>query len=150
MAISRQRTFKVDFDLFNAAVHAQVEELQEELGNRMVEHVWTAYDRPTTGRGFTNRTFDLRRSIRARVEALDHKIRLRMSANTSYAGIVESIKSGEYAYLGPTMEDMLPVAEQMIRDRLRVETIYKDRMGAQRSRMRDLLAKGRAAEKAGL
>lgn len=149
-AIKRQRTIKIKQDLeeFERAVAAQAEDLAEDLGKRMIDHVWEAYDRPTTGKGFTNRTFNLRKSIRADVDVHPNKVVLRMRAGMHYASYVEGIKDGMYAYLGPTIDDMLPVAESMIAERMKVATVYQNKMKKAQGRYLELLAKGRAAEKA--
>jgi hypothetical protein len=152
-AIRRQRTFRAEIEEFTQAVEAQAETVLQEIGDMAVEHVRVAYDRPTTGRGFTNRTFKLRRSVKARANMEGQKIVLHLEAgrpNALYASYVEQIRGGEFAYLTPAIEDMLPVARQMIQDRLNVQTVRKDTGAKGRSVAQRLIARGRAREAAGL
>lgn len=153
MALRRQRSFKADFASLEAAVKSQAEEMFNDLGQQMVEHARTVYthEEGDTGPGFTNRTHKLEESFRGAVDLKPKSVTLRMSATKSYAKYVEGIKDGKYAYLRPTLEDMLPVAEKMMKDRLDIRAVAV-RMGqgkAGQARIKELIAKGRAEEAAG-
>lgn len=150
MAFQRQRSFRLDLEEWSLKAILRAEAALDEIGARMIEHVWTAYDRPTTGRGFTNRTFALRRSIKAEVVRTDSKVTLSMTADTDYASYVELIKNGKYAYLLPTLIDMIPAAEEILRTRLAEPDARGARGAKGRARIAELLAKGRAMERGGL
>lgn len=71
------------------------------------EHIRTEYQRQTTGKGFTDRTGNLRRSIDSTVVVnAKSDITGYVHAGTSYAVDVECRSSGKFAYLLPGLMDM--------------------------------------------
>jgi len=127
--LRKQQSFRADFDLLEDGIAAQIQRVLDEIGDKTLEHLKETYTHdvgpgePSPGPGFANRTYDLQKSLRARADAVQHRVTLRVSANTFYAGYVETIKDGTYAYLGPALNDMIPVAEDMFRQQLNVETM---------------------------
>lgn len=87
----------------------QVHQVMEEIAVLLENHAKTAYDRPRTGQGFTDRTGNLRNSIDAFVaEATQEYVLVLLTAGMEYAPFVELLHKAEYAFLRPTVEDLQP------------------------------------------
>ncbi len=147
-ATQRRRTIKTSLDDFEARVIEQSANLAEEIGEMLVEYSKTMFNRPYTGRGFTDRTGDLRRSIRGDVSIVERAVIMKLSASMPYAKYVETMRSGEYAFLAPALEEMIPQIQALIERKMQVETLYKDTGKAGRSRIAELIQRGREAERA--
>jgi hypothetical protein len=156
--IQRKATIEEGMAEFAYVFRRELNKLAKDASDLMLEHVRTEYARPLTGKGFTDRTYDLRNSIQATVDFEPTETILRYTAGSAeptadhpqgvtYAGYVEYIKNGEYAYLGPSFLDMAPVVEQMLRDRMNVLKLQTTVAGFKgRRRIIDLLELGREAE----
>lgn len=70
-----------------------------------VNHIKTAYSRPRTGKGFADRTTNLRNSINKAQEILTMMVIGWIFATMPYASHVELRHEGMYAYLWPGTKD---------------------------------------------
>lgn len=131
----RQRTLREGLPGFAAKCEQAAYDLTTEIGDRLLTHVRTEYVRPVTGKGFTDRTGNLRESIRAYVTLTEHRVLLKLVAGMYYARIVETIKDGTYAYLGPTIQDLTPEIRALVRERMQAavvaRTVVHDTLAAQ-------------------
>lgn len=146
----RRRTIALGVEGFTDALRRQAMALAKKIGDRAIEQVKTEYVRPVTGKGFTDRTGDLRGSIGATiaVESDPTKIRVVLSAGMEYAVYVEKIKNGTYAYLGPALNDIRPEIAVMAKADLAAAKVAEKVKGfAGRMRVQDLIDLGRAAER---
>lgn len=147
--LQRKRTIDGGLARFSELFKRRAAELGDEIGALLLEHVRTEYVRPITGKGFTDRTGDLRGSLDAIVIFEGGKVRIRFVAMMDYAAAVEKIKDGTYAYLGPTMMDMQPTIRQLIIEEMAAARIAMGVPGFMgRSRIADLIDLGRQREAA--
>lgn len=144
--LQRQRTIALGIDRMRETVYGNAQAVCEQISAMLLDHVKTEYVRPLTGKGFTDRTGDLRASIQAAVTFDNFKFRIKFSAGMVYAGIVEMIKDGTYAYFMPTVHDCIPQVRELIKREMSVQALIGSQIG--RARIADLLALGRAAEAA--
>jgi hypothetical protein len=70
-----------------------------------VNHIKRGYDRPRTGKGFTDRTGNLRNSLDKKVVPDRHGAEGYVYAGMDYAPHVEERWEGRYAYLWPGVQD---------------------------------------------
>lgn len=71
----------------------------------LVNYIKVEYSRPTTGKGFTDRTGNLRNSISYTVTEDDNGVVGWVHAGMEYAVIVELHHNRTYAYLLPALND---------------------------------------------
>jgi len=90
---------------------------------KTVNHIKVEYSRPTTGKGFTDRTGNLRNSTGYEVERTDKDVTGWVNATMDYAEAVEVKYSGRFAFLWPGVndkkQDILDGVEQSMDDALR-------------------------------
>ena len=67
----------------------------------VVDYIKVEYARPNTGKGFTDRTANLRNSIGSDSEMRHNGVLGVVRAKMEYAPIVETLNSGMYAFLWP-------------------------------------------------
>lgn len=88
-----------------------------------VNHIKSAYDRPKTGKGFTDRTANLRNSLDKQVNANRSGAEGYVYAGMDYAVYVETRWEGRFAYLWPGVQDkkgdILNAIEKAIKSYLR-------------------------------
>ena len=70
-----------------------------------VNHIKTEYSRPSTGKGFTDRTGNLRNSLAKKTEPGSDKVVGWVYATEEYAPQVELRWEGKYAYMLPGVKD---------------------------------------------
>ncbi len=70
------------------------------------DHIKTEYSRPATGKGFTDRTANLRNSIDSATERVGrYRVEGAVFANEDYAPYVETRHEGRFAFLFPGTMD---------------------------------------------
>jgi hypothetical protein len=142
--LQRQRTIQLGMDMMRETVYGKAAQVCDDIGSLLLDHVKTVYVRPITGKGFTDRTGDLRASIAANVTFVDHRFIIKFSAGMVYAKVVEMIKDGTYAYFMPTVTDCMPQIRDLIKREMSVKTLEGSQIG--RARIADLIARGKAVE----
>jgi hypothetical protein len=71
-----------------------------------VDHIKVAYSRPTTGKGFTDRTGNLRNSLGHESQLSFGGVVGVIRAKMPYAPVVETRREGMYAFMWPGVMDM--------------------------------------------
>ena len=72
---------------------------------KTVNHIKTEYNRPSGGKGFTDRTGNLRNSINSKTESKGKEVVGYTYAGEDYAPHVEQRYEGRYAFLWPGTND---------------------------------------------
>jgi len=100
-----------------AGINRNIDKIERNLAGAMkagmdvgllkaVNHIKTGYSRPATGKGFTDRTANLRNSIDKETERVSrHRVEGVTKADMDYAPYVETRNEGRFAFLWPGTND---------------------------------------------
>lgn len=100
-----QEVFR-NIDRINGGVHAAMKDGLDIGLREAVDHIKINYSRPNTGKGFTDRTANLRNSLSSDSELTVKGVEGVVTADMPYAEFVETIGEGKYASLWPGTVDM--------------------------------------------
>ena len=110
-----------DFEHFLNYTEENSRETLNAVGEILVTYARANFTRRAdTGKGFQTRTGRLAASLFADVEAEGDELVLQFGANMDYAAAVEEMRSGRFAYLGPTLAAVAPRITEMFRKRMGV------------------------------
>ena len=103
--VDYQKIFR-QIDKINGGMASAVKDGLDIALRENVDYIKVEYSRPTTGKGFTDRTANLRNSI-GQDSQLTHRGAMGIvNAKMEYAPYVETINEGQYAFLWPGVNDM--------------------------------------------
>lgn len=92
--------------LFQRQILARLLKAMEFVAMAIVVHIQITYQRPLSGKGFTDRTGALRQSITYKVRIERNMIVVYIYAGMEYAPHVEYVVAGKYAFMLPGFLDM--------------------------------------------
>lgn len=100
-----QEVFR-NIDRINGGVNSAMKDGLDIGLREAVDHIKINYSRPNTGKGFTDRTANLRNSLSQDSQLTVNGVEGWVTANMPYAERVETVVEGKYAFLWPGTLDM--------------------------------------------
>lgn len=105
VSLDAQEVFR-NIDRINGGVIGAMKDGLDIGLREAVDHIKVDYSRPRTGKGFTDRTANLRNSIGQDSQLVHRGVVGVVRAKMKYAPVVETRSEGKFAFIWPGVNDM--------------------------------------------